>query len=475
MAFGVRRGPWLPQGGSLRRLLLVGWLVPLWGLVVGVSVALGVEQAQRGAAEQDMALRAALAAWPPSVPESPESGHEPPMWLRESRLDGGRVAGSAQLPPLPPGEPRPAAGQVHFYLAEADGRLVRVAAALHDPSSSAAPGQAPAEAVVRQAARPWSERAFHLPNPLRSETLRGVYLLALTMTGVALVLARVASRWLAEAGRALSQPDASAANAASAAGPSELAPAVQHLEALRQSQSRWIEEQRRFLADATHQMRTPMAVLRTQLQSAMAGDVQVDEALQQMLHTVDRASGLANQLLSLSKVEQLKRVGQLPSVGLNAIVREAVMELAPLIAAKRLDFALEGPELSAPGDAALLGELMRNLLANAIHHTPEHGRLGVLLRNATGCTGVLVWDEGPGIDGAVRQRLFQPFSAGKGGVGLGLSICRQIAESMGAEVTLFNRMDQGRVIGVDAVVAWRSAGPQARQGARMPLADGPGH
>ena len=162
-----------------------------------------------------------------------------------------------------------------------------------------------------------------------------------------------------------------------------------------------------------------------------------------------------NQLLSLSKVEQLKRMGELPSVDLNAIAREAVMELAPLIAAKRLDFALEGPDtLWAPGDAALLGELMRNLLANAIHHTPVHGRLGVLLRDSTGRREVLVWDEGPGIDDAVRQRLFQPFSAGQGGVGLGLSICRQIAEAMGAQVTLFNRMDAGQVIGVDAVVAW---------------------
>jgi two-component system sensor histidine kinase TctE len=97
---------------------------------------------------------------------------------------------------------------------------------------------------------------------------------------------------------------------------------------------------------------------------------------------------------------------------------------------------------------------MRNLLANAIHHTPIHGRLGVLLRDSTGRREVLVWDEGPGIDDAVRQRLFQPFSAGQGGVGLGLSICRQIAEAMGAQVTLFNRMDAGQVIGVDAVVAW---------------------
>lgn len=173
-----------------------------------------------------------------------------------------------------------------------------------------------------------------------------------------------------------------------------------------------------------------------------------------MLHTVDRASGLANQLLSLTKVEQLKRVGQLPRVQLHAMARGAVMELAPLIAAKRLDFALEGPELSAPGDESLLGELMRNLLANAIHHTPAHGRMGVLLRDATGRVEVLVWDEGPGVDDVVRQRLFQPFSAAKGGVGLGLSICRQIAEAMGAEVNLYNRLEKGKVIGVDAVVTW---------------------
>src|SRR3990167_3065247 len=253
--------------------------------------------------------------------------------------------------------------------------------------------------------------------------LRPVVLLALAMTAVAMVLARVASGWLLHADVSLTPPTQPGAGGTGQGyeGPSELAPAVQHFGELQQSQSRWIEEQRRFLADATHQLRTPMAVLRTQLQSAIAGDVLVADALQQMLHTVDRASGLANQLLSLSKVEQLQRMGELPSVDLNAMAREAVMELAPLIAAKRLDFALEGPDtLWAPGDAALLGELMRNLLANAIHHTPVHGRLGVLLRNSTGRRELLVWDEGPGIDDAVRQRLFQPFSAGQGGGGLGV-------------------------------------------------------
>ncbi|MBD9391416.1 HAMP domain-containing sensor histidine kinase [Acidovorax sp. ACV01] len=448
---------WHPRGGSLQRLLLVWLLGPLWALVALITAAHVVQQVRHGAAAQDEALRTALAHWPEVLPgasdESP-LGPAPAAWFRESRVDGERLAGSAALPRVPPTEAAQGQGSVHFYLAQVGDQLVRVAVTLHQPPAATGDGQGAGEPVVRQVARPLSERVPSVSRLLGGGAgLRTVYLLALAMTAVVVVLARTASGWLRHADVSLTQPGAGSPGHGYD-GPSELAPAVQHFGELQQSQNRWIEEQRRFLADATHQLRTPMAVLRTQLQSAISGDMLVADALHQMLHTVDRASGLANQLLSLSKVEQLKRMGELPSVDLNAIAREAVMELAPLIAAKRLDFALEGPELSAPGDAALLGELMRNLLANAIHHTPAHGRLGVLLRNCTGRREVLVWDEGPGIDDAVRQRLFQPFSAGKGGVGLGLSICRQIAESMGAEVTLFNRLDGGQVIGVDAVVAW---------------------
>ena len=152
----------------------------------------------------------------------------------------------------------------------------------------------------------------------------------------------------------------------------------------------------------------------------MAGDMLVGDALQQMLHTVDRASGLANQLLSLSKVEQLKRMGELPSVDLNAMAREAVMELAPLIAAKRLDFALEGPDtLWAPGDAALLGELMRNLLANAIHHTPVHGRLGCCCATAPG--GARCWSgtRAPASTTPCGSDCFSRFRPGRAGWGWG--------------------------------------------------------
>jgi two-component system sensor histidine kinase TctE len=83
--------------------------------------------------------------------------------------------------------------------------------------------------------------------------------------------------------------------------------------------------------------------------------------------------------------------------------------------------------------------------------------MGVLLRAFAGRVDLVVWDSGPGLDDDVQQRLFQPFSAAKGGVGLGLSICRQIAEAMNAQVQLYNRIAAEHVIGVDAVVSWQQA------------------
>ena len=238
--------------------------------------------------------------------------------------------------------------------------------------------------------------------------------------------------------------------------PLELKPALARVRELHKTERVWVEQQRRFLADAAHQLRTPMAVLRTQLQAALETSADARAALAGMLHTVDRATGLANQLLSLTRLEQLKHAGALQPLSVAPAVREAVVELSPLISRKRLEFALEGDDFSARGDAVMLGELLRNLLANAIHYSPPGSSLGVVLRGTSPLCEIVVWDEGPGIDDEVKPRLFTPFSASKGGVGLGLSICQQIGEAMGATVRLFNRIDGDRIIGVDAVVSWSS-------------------
>jgi signal transduction histidine kinase len=236
----------------------------------------------------------------------------------------------------------------------------------------------------------------------------------------------------------------------------ELAPVVLAMNQMLQLQQDSVEQQKKFLADASHQLRTPLAVLRTQIQGLSAGQLDEKETLAKMLHTVERATGLANQLLSMAKVEQLARQGQWQLVDLEAVAREVVLEFGPLLARKRLDFSLESCPLWVRSDPWLLGELLRNLLSNAIHHSSHGAALGIVVRRLQGELELIIWDQAGGIDEAIRARLFEPFSAAKGGtgIGLGLSICRQIAESMNASVNLFNRVEAGRVVGVDAVVRW---------------------
>lgn len=243
---------------------------------------------------------------------------------------------------------------------------------------------------------------------------------------------------------------------ADAHGQEELIPLVQTLNKLLLAQDDAFSRQRQFLADASHQLRTPIAVLRTQIQGMASGEMLAGETLPKMLRTVDRATGLASQLLSMAKVEQLVRRGEWTSVSLDGVARQVAMEFAPLIARKKIDFTLDAENCVVMTDSWLVGELIRNLLANAIHHSRPRGSVGIILRISRSELELIVWDHGEGIETEVLERLFEPFVAAKGGtgIGLGLSICRQIAESIGASIELFNRVDSGIVVGVDAVVRW---------------------
>jgi len=443
--------PTRPSRATSLRHFLLRWLLGGLGLVMA-SIALfhlvaGFTDLARA---QDQRLVERLshreASNPGEVATPKDRGA---AFYRVGLIDGSWIAGDRLLEAFPWTASLPASGEPWLYVSRRDGSPVRAAAALRDELG------ATGRRVVVQVAEPLNAR-FAVWRAYSPALFGWLGLVAAGMSLVIVTGVAMTSRWLERARRALDAPEL---DLALYDGPSELRPAVARMQDLHVKQREWVEEQRRFLADASHQLRTPMSVLRTQLQSAIAGDVPASEILPQMLHTVDRATDMANQLLSLSKLEQIKRAGQLQAIALHAVALDAVMELAPLIAAKRLDFALEGDEkLEARGDPLMLGELLRNLLANAIHHTPDTGRLGIVLRAYAGTVELVVWDEGQGVDDALRPRLFQAFSATKGGVGLGLSICRQIAEAMGASMEIHNRVDAGRVIGVDAVVRW-SQGP----------------
>lgn len=415
------------RGRSLQRHFRLGLGAGFAAIVLAaLAVWLALECAALGA-QQDARLLEAAARLQPG---------EGMLWAFEDAADAA-PRGDERLLRTRPAPAADAEGP-RLYFAQVEGEVVRAVLVTRpgEPHASARFAESASRRVPG-----WRDLAFGPLPPL--------VLGAAAMFGAAWLCWRRARAWLARSLARLEQQ-------ASAEGvPAELAPALQGALALQAQQRDWVDQQRRFLADAAHQLRTPMAVLRAELQEALHGEADPRARLQGMLHTLDRATGVANHLLSLSRVEQLQRAGELGDIALAACVRDAIIELSPLLAAKRLEFSLDGDDFAAPGDAVMLGELLRNLLGNAIHHSAPGARGGVVVRAAT--REVIVWDEGPGVDDALKPRLFTPFSAGRGGVGLGLSICQQIAAAMGAQVSLYNRMEQGRVAGVDAVVRWAAS------------------
>ena len=139
-------------------------------------------------------------------------------------------------------------------------------------------------------------------------------------------------------------------------------------------------------------------------------------------------------------------------------MRDVAIELSPLIAEQDIDFSIDTEPCPVPAHEWMLRELTRNLLHNAIKHSPPGGALRVGLLSDERTAALIVRDSGPGIAPALRERLFQPFAtdhrAGPSlsGSGLGLAICREIVQSLGGQIELDNRTDGGSVRGLDATV-----------------------
>ena len=236
--------------------------------------------------------------------------------------------------------------------------------------------------------------------------------------------------------------------------PRELLPLVDATNAVMVRLQHLLDNQKRFVRDAAHQLRTPLAVLKVQVQSALRGDIDAHSALGEINQTVDRATMLANQMLSLAKVEQLRQQPDLKATDLAQVARAVALDLSPLIAAKDIDFSIETEAAPIESHDWMLTELTRNLLHNAIAHTPAGGALAVRIVRDTRHAAMTIADSGTGISAALAARLFQPFSAGRvgHGSGLGQAICSEITSALGGTISLENRVVQGRVAGLDATV-----------------------
>jgi len=245
--------------------------------------------------------------------------------------------------------------------------------------------------------------------------------------------------------------------------PAELRPLVDATNQVMTRLAHLLEHQKRFVRDTSHQLRTPLAVLKTQVQSALRGDVEPQDALREINHTVDRATLLANQMLALAKVEQLRQQGDASVVDWAEVARAVALDLSALIGEHHLDFAIDAAPAPVRAHEWALRELTRNLLHNAIKHSPPGGALGVTLVTDARFAALTIADSGPGIAREQRQRLFQPFSPGNtlSGSGLGLAICHEIVASLGGSISLDNRETHGRVAGLAATARLPLAGATA--------------
>jgi len=226
--------------------------------------------------------------------------------------------------------------------------------------------------------------------------------------------------------------------------PQEVRPLVTAINDLLGRLQKDIDAQRRFVANAAHQLRTPLAGLKTQTEFALKQTAPEDlrKALKQIHTSADRAAHLVNQLLALARVEpDALQADKFELVDLNSVARQATQELVPAAIQKGIDLGFEGASVPAviAGDHFSLRELIANLIDNAVRYTQPGGNVTVYVSNHRGIC-LRVEDNGPGIPSEERERVFERFyrvlGSGVDGSGLGLAIVHEIAQAHNAQVSL---------------------------------------
>ncbi|MDA8430514.1 MAG: ATP-binding protein [Geobacteraceae bacterium] len=228
--------------------------------------------------------------------------------------------------------------------------------------------------------------------------------------------------------------------------PAEIRPFVVSINSLMRRLAETIEQQRRFIADAAHELRSPLTALTLQAEN-LEQEVPPEERrerLQKLKLGLARTRSLLDQLLSLAR--QQSSAVPAAEVHLNGIVRQVLEDLIPLATAKGIDLGCERLDqivMNAPAEG--LAILMRNAIDNAIRYTPAGGMVNVALFYEEGQAIFQVSDTGPGIPDEEEDQVFEPFYRVMGtdeiGSGLGLSIVRSIADRLGGKVSLRNRKD----------------------------------
>ena len=233
--------------------------------------------------------------------------------------------------------------------------------------------------------------------------------------------------------------------------PEEVRPMVSELNGLLERLREAIETQKRFTADAAHELRSPLTALQLQIQlvERARSQEELHDALEQLKAGARRASRLVEQMLTMARLAPEASLQEPAALDLERLAASVVAEFGPLAEAKAIDLRLGRVEPArAIGQEQALHTLAGNLVDNAIRYTLPGGRVVVEIWSDEGGAVLDVKDTGPGIPAEERQRVFDRFyrlpGSGVEGSGLGLAIVKQIADAHGAKITLGEtEKDQG--------------------------------
>ena len=359
---------------------------------------------------------------------------------------GEHLGGEHDLP-LPPDEKKPTNGEVRLREDVIQGETVRVAYTwITMDVKGATPATRP---VLVQVAETLEKR-----KTLATEIVKGTMVpqfvtlpLAVLLVWLALVRGIKPLAQLEKRIRARKPDDMSPLDDTTV--PEEVAPLVSSINDLLSRLKLSLTTQKRFLADAAHQLKTPLAGLRMQADLAQR-ETDADELKKSLKHigrASIRATHTVNQLLSMARAETTGRSLAKQRVDLVDLVSEVMADTVPRALEKQIDLGYDGPSGGKPatqleGNPTLLKELVRNLLDNAVNYTPEKGQvtLRLLTDRFSGVLVLLVEDSGPGILESERELVFQPFYRTLGtnvdGSGLGLAIVLEISQQHGATISI---------------------------------------
>lgn len=486
--------------GSLFGEILDWMLAPLlliWPISVALTwlVAQGIASRpydrELGEMARNLGLQAVAAEAPAKGRDRYALAPEAAALLRADASDtvfyqvrgpGGELLSGDKALPQPGADGSVVPWELNFRDDEVGSESVRVAYLWVAPPGTVAGSPAGQRLMLVQLAETLGKRAR-----LTNEIIKGVILpqfviLPLAVLLVWLALARGISPLNELQRRIRSRESSDLSPIDEARVPDEVAPLVRAINDLLARLDKSMSRQKHFLADAAHQLKTPLAGLRTQAELIQreidAGRSSPDElkrSLQQIARASERAAHTVNQLLTMARAEDAEQALHREPVSLPGIAVDTVRDFVPRAMERRIDLGYEGTEpdasrLRVAGQPVLIGELIRNLVDNALLYTPAGGTVTVrVVEDPFGQVVVLqVEDTGPGIAPGEREKVFQPFyrSLGSGveGSGLGLAIVREIVQQHEADLSL----DDTRVRRAVGGESPDGQGPGARFTIRFP-------